>query len=192
MIQKRDAKIVVTPIFNMFWVTLKRRIIIEQIKPHLYRFCFCFFSKRRLNSKIRWCWWHWVKPECEFKTVKSVTQMSGPIWRNTDETLSFYSVLEFRGLYNVGTSFSVWDSICKSWNENYFFPWSFFIVDSKYLHIFLVCWFTNEFVIVLTLQCTYFHNLIVLWYFISSSLDRQTRLNYIFTIWMPQDFYLFH
>lgn len=44
MIQKRDAKIVVTPIFNMIWVTLKRRIIIEQIKPHLYRFGFFFFK----------------------------------------------------------------------------------------------------------------------------------------------------
>lgn len=52
MIQKRDAKIAVTPIFNMIWVTLKRRIIIEQIKPHLYRFGFFFKTTLKFEESM--------------------------------------------------------------------------------------------------------------------------------------------
>lgn len=138
MIQKRDAKIVVTPIFNMIWVTLKRRIIIEQIKPHLYRFGFFFFkttlkfedSMILVTLSETWMWikrwnlWRRCAAQCDAIQVRRCHFIQR--WNLGDFTI-------------VGTSFSVWDSICKSWNENYFFPWSFFIVDSKYLHIYFLC-----------------------------------------------------
>lgn len=142
IIQKRDAKIVVTPIFNMIWVTLKRRIIIEQIKHTCTDLGFFFKTTLKFeNSMIlvtlnetwmwikRWNLWRRCATQCDAIQVRRCHFIQR--WSLGDLTI-------------VGTSFSVWDSICKSWNEHYFFPWSFFIVDSKYLHIFLVCWFTNE------------------------------------------------
>lgn len=153
MIQKRDAKIVVTPIFNMIWVTLKRRIIIEQIKPHLYRFVFILFkttlkfedSMILVTLSETWMWikrwnlWRRCAAQCDAIQVRRCHFIQR--WNLGDFTI-------------VGTSVSVWDSICKSWNENYFFPWSFFIVDSKYLHIYFLCAGSQMKYIVC--YCTYF------------------------------------
>lgn len=65
IIQKRDAKIVVTPIFNMIWVTLKRRIIIEQIKHTCTDLGFFFKTTLKFeNSMILVTLsetWMWIK-----------------------------------------------------------------------------------------------------------------------------------